>query len=215
VSCARTLDVDVTWEDQTNCPVGQGFSQQLAVINTANVDDYIGARAYCNPGAAPQTVELETNGWDAGEITQCGGWNRYAVPTTAPGATHFLGLFETSYFGDRCSVNIVSTAQGGCGTGQCQYRVDFLQTANWRFEGGDNGRGYYCQGSVLRDPSVVGLTQTNFEGLPGYGGYPQGLCVAHQASVTLAFEQPETTRVATVEETWRDGCAAYAARALQ
>ncbi len=153
-TCSRTLDVSVTWSNQTNCTVGSGFNQVTALGwdfssygQSLPSTDWVHARAYCNPGLPADVVEIEVMA--EGAYGSCTGWRRFTVSTNQPTYVQALpgtfivdtGLAELWFAGGAVSCSdpllylndsawVYPYVKGECINGNCDYTIVFYSDWN-------------------------------------------------------------------------------------
>jgi hypothetical protein len=199
-TCNNTLNVDVTWEDISSCPIATSFSQVQTVINYRDRDDYVYARAYCSPTGDDTTVRVQIDASD-GDPGDCTGWTDVTV-STDQASTIFTGKILRPRFSSFCTYVPVFIS-GACVDNNCDYTLSYYQLNTWRWSDGDQE----CTGtsvdlaSMGLDGSLFANSYTQFR-WNGTGNF----CVYKSASLNLTFEQPHITRTPTVTETWNDGC---------
>jgi len=210
-TCNKTLNVDVTWTEQSSCRLGVGFNERRTLHNRQGADDYVYARAYCNPGSGEGFVDLQVNATD-GDPRDCTSWTDITVSTqqTTP---VYSGALLRPRFRRTCEL-VPVVVEGSCDTStpsQCSYTLTYYELQPWHYD--DNFGRDVCGSS---DSGIkVDLASMGYSG-PGSvynnslnGGDPlNGLyCAFIVSKVTLNFEKPNITRTPTVTESWNNGCA--------
>lgn len=195
--CNKNLDVRVTWNDVTNCTVGGSFAEGRALINSAGVDDYVYARAYCNPGTV-DAVSLQVDASD-GDPGDCTSWTDIIVSDQQ---THPIYVATLRPRFTRSCTQVPVFVVGGCTGNNCIYNASFKLLNTWNVSDGS----YSCQGTPenLVALGYTGALPTNQDIFDPYYGY---YCVFNTATVQIAFERPTITRTPTVNTSWVDGCA--------
>jgi hypothetical protein len=210
--CNRTLNVDVTWEDISSCPIGIGFSQVQELHNTRNRDDFVYARAYCNPGVEDNSVILQLFASDGGS-TDCTGWTDITVSTSQNNVTYSGALLRPKFRTTACRY-VPTFIQGACVSTDCNYTITYRELNPWADIDGDD----FCEGNPVdlirlgmpeaAVPQIYRHVWQNNSSDPNNGKY----CVYKTSSVNVIFEKPSITRTPTVTETWNDGCGFYEAQ---
>ncbi len=186
--CNQTLDVQVRWNDNSNCAVGQGYSTVQQLHNTAGRDDYVYGRAYCNHGLPDGQVAMQAYASDGDN--DCTGWTSFNASTSQPQT--YTGLTLRPRFRDSCT-DVPVFAAGSCGSVNCNYTLTYYELGAWEGRADDRT----CSGPV------VNLTALGFTG----GSISNGLtCTRRFTSLDLAFVKPEITREPIVTESWVEGC---------
>jgi len=209
-NCNNTLDVNVTWEENSNCPLGTPFNQVQAVHNYARVDDIVYAQAYCNPGAGTDAVAIQLNAHDGSP--QCSGWVDATVPTTLPSET-YIGMPTANFHGSSCDwnsrTNVPVTATGGCVDDNCSYSLVYYELTSWYRNVIDRGEyEYICRGTLI-DLVSLGFSSdsvTRYLRKPPAYSSTSRYCAYLKTPLTLKFTKPILTRTPIVTETWNDGC---------
>ncbi len=210
-SCNKALNVNVTWQENSNCRLGTSFNQVQAVHNYASADDIVYARAYCNPGVGANAVAIQINAHDGS--SQCSGWVDATVPTTLSSET-YVGMPTANFHGSSCSsksrTNVPVTATGGCVGGKCTYSLNYHELKAWgrNFDRDSGTTSYICNGTLV-DLVSLGFpgnsVSKNVRKPPGYSA-TSSYCVYRKTSLSLSFTKPTLTRTPIVTETWSDGC---------
>ncbi len=206
-TCSRTLNVDVSWTDVSNCPLGQAFNQQQTSFNAL---DTAYARPYCNPGSGSNAVELQV--YAAGAAGACTGWTSFTASTSIP-TLQYTGVVLKPHWYNHCRPLPVFIS-GGCNGTQCNYRLEYWLIWFYNNTYDENsGDAYSCfAGQTKVDLSPYGISRFDpkFDGLLFGGGLfnQQGAyaCVQSKGVVNLSFEKPTLNHVSTVTESWSDGC---------
>jgi hypothetical protein len=204
--CGNTLNVDVTWESISSCPIGTGFAQGQATINTSHVDDIVYARAYCNPGVGDGLVALQVDASD-GDSGDCTGWTDISVSTNQT-TTSYTGALLRPKFTSFCTY-VPVFGYGSCdASDNCSYSFTYHQLTTWI----DNDGTMECNGQP------VDLTAQGFPGglANSYTENPWSstgdYCAFKSTAVSLNFEKPNVTQTPTVTDTWNDSCGMYEAQ---
>jgi hypothetical protein len=205
-TCNKTLDVNVTWDSISSCPIATSFNQEQALHNSSGADDYVYARAYCNPGSGDDFVDLQLNASD-GDPDDCTGWTGIVVSVDQPNQVYTGALLKPAFDSSGCEL-VPTFIKGGCVDNQCDYDVTYHELSHWRAQGG--GDAAICYGTPM-DLAALGYTgpggtfSSPFLGNndPNEGYY----CVRLSSSVNITFEKPHITQTPTVTDIWNDGCA--------
>lgn len=203
-TCNKTLNVDVTWESVSSCPISTTFSQNQTLHNAQGTNDYVYARAYCNPGSGDGFVDLQVDASD-GDPNDCTDWTGITVSTNQPTPVYSGALLKPAFDSSGCET-VPTFIQGGCdANNQCNYTVTYHELRNWSAQG--DGDPDVCYGTAM-DLAALGYpgpgsTFHYFLGNDPQEGY---YCVARSSSVNLTFEKPHITQTPTVTDTWNDGC---------
>jgi len=206
--CNNTLNVDVTWEDISSCPLGIGFSQVQKLHNARNRDDFVYARAFCNPGSGDDQVDLQVNASD-GDPNDCTGWTDITVSTHQISKI-YTGATLKPRFTSSCKY-VPTFIEGGCTVNDCNYTITYHEMGSWTVSDHNDPE---CNGAATNLAALgytgsVGLNDS----LQAIGKSDFGLyCVYKSSSISLLFEKPSITRTPTVTETWNDGCGFYEAQ---
>jgi len=207
-TCNNTLNVDVQWDEESNCPIGIGFSERRALINSRGRDDYVYARAFCNPGLPDDKVSIQVDASD-GDSGDCTGWTNVIMSTNEP-TLRYSGKVLRPRFTDRCTY-VPVFIKGSCAdNGDCAYTATYHEVRPWNVTFGDGEKSYGCFGSKVN----LDLYGFNKDMLPANRTWKNGslYCSYKSASVSIEFEKPEIIRTPIVTDTWSNGCAGYEAQ---
>ncbi len=187
-TCSNTLDVNVTWETQSSCPIGQTFNEVQGSHTTVYGNLPVGARPYCNPSSG-DTVAMQ--------FYLNGSWRNIAVSVNQAAYT-YTGIYGISINGvSRIPVFV----QGTCNGNDCTYRIQYVEI--FSFTGPQRVCNYATHSLVPR-----GYTDYMFTPYYSYGYplYPDGLHCGVATTLAFSFEKPHATQIPTVTESWNDGC---------
>ena len=195
-NCNKTVNVDVTWDNVSNCPLGTTFNQVQATSGYGGADQ-VYARAVCNPGSGTNAVDLQVHA--LGGNGSCTGWTDITVSTSQTGYL-YTGATLQPHWGGGCTP-VPVFAQGSCSGGNCNYALDYVVVRSWTRTAIDRGIFTYSCSGVAMDLGAL-----------GYFGWStlarNGLhCVFKRTSVPISFAKPTLTRVPTVTETIDNQCA--------
>jgi hypothetical protein len=208
-TCNNTLDVDVTWDSLSSCPVGTSFSEVETIINKTGKDDYVYARAYCNPGSGDDEVDLQVWASDTPDNSDdCTGWTGFTVSTNQP-TEIYTGVKLRPRFTSSCK-QVPTFIQGGCTDNDCDYTITYHYLTAWGYSDGER----YCWSNATpTDLSSKGFT-ANVSGLAAYYTHPitGDYCSWKSASLNVTFEKPNITQVPTVTDSWNDSCGPWEAQ---
>jgi len=203
-TCNNTLSVDVTWDEETNCSVGIGFSERKKRINKSGKDDYVYARAFCNPGIPDDEVSIQVDASD-GDPKDCTGWETVTL-STDENNLRYTGKVLRPRFSDFCT-HVPVFAKGVCTNGDCQYTATFYQLVKFQKQAIDKGEFEF---KCMYPQIPLDLFGFNKKDLGKGTWRVNGLyCAYKSASVTIDFKKPETVKTPIVEDTWSNGCAGY------
>jgi hypothetical protein len=204
--CNRTLNVDVTWEDISSCPLGIGFSQVQKLHNARNRDDFVYARVFCNPGSGDNQVDLQLDASDD-DANDCTGWTDITVSTSQNTETYSGALLRPKFRTSACR-QVPTFIQGACTGTDCNYTITYRELSTWFSSDGDTT----CSGTPM-DLESLGFTgAVGYQNGNLYDSFRGYYCVYKSSSINLSFEKPNITRTPTVTKTWNDGCGFYEAQ---
>ncbi len=186
-TCSKTLEVNVTWSDAANCPIGEGFNQVTALGwdwssygMALPTTDWVHARAVCNPALSADVVQIELMA--EGTYGSCTGWRSFTVSTNQPNP---VLAFSGAFIQD---VAIPELWFAG-GAAYCSDPNLYLNDSAWIYP--------YVQGQCTNGICDYTITFSS-----DYNGVSLGTHPLH-----LTFDKPAFyTSVPTVTETWNDGC---------
>jgi len=208
-TCSNIRNVDVQWDEDSNCPIGIGFSQRRSLINSGGRDDYVYARAFCNPGLPDNKVSIQVDASD-GDSRDCTGWSTLTLSTNEP-SLRYSGQILRPRFKDFCTY-VPVFIQGACTSGNCSYTATFHEIVRWRWQRdfSTDQFSWQCLYGTSMPLASLGL---NRGALPtGTWEQSGNYCARHSASVSINFIKPEITRTPIVTDTWNNACAGYEAQ---
>ncbi len=196
--CNNTLQVNVSWDEVSSCPIGTSFNQASTVHNYRGADDITFARAYCNPGSGENFVDLQVDASD-GDPADCSSWTGITVSTNITSETS-TGAVLRPRFGTSGCTQVFVSAEGACVDSNCHYALNFYEFSHWSY----NDNGAECSSGLIMNLSAVGFTGVP-SGDPSWG-VGNLHCVYKKSTVTLDFEKPHITKIPNVSENWVNGC---------
>jgi len=197
-TCNKTVNVDVTWDENSSCVFGTGFDQASALHNSRGRDDYVYARAVCNTNLPSDQVSMQVDASD-GDPGDCTGWTNVNTSTNVPTIT-YTGITLKPRFTDYCTTLPVFHS-GSCGTnGLCAYEFTYYELGSWRHAPRDDV--WSCSGNSI-DLEAMGYPPRTTVGPPNNNTY----CVRRTSAVNISFEKPNVTRTPVVTETIDNQCA--------
>ena len=203
-TCNKTLNVDVTWDEQSSCPIGTTFSQVSRLHNASGTNDYVYARAFCNPGAPDGTAPLQFKASD-GDPGDCTDWVSADLSTNQTTVTYTGALLRPQFYSSNTCINVPVFYEGSCdANNQCTYTLTYRELGDWTQWGDMDPQ---CSGTAMdlaaEGYTGPGSTYHNIFPDPMNGLY----CVRRQTTVSISFERPNITKTPVVTDSWDNGCA--------
>ncbi len=197
-TCDKTVNVNVTWDENSNCLFGTGFNQVSTLHNSRGRDDYVYARAFCNTNLPSDQVSMQVDASD-GDPRDCTGWTAVNTSTNVPNTT-YTGVTLRPRFTDYCTTLPVFHSGSCDASGQCDYVFSFHELTLWKWVGKESA--YVCAGTSI-DLTAMGYPPRTSTGPPNNSNY----CVTRSSTVNISFEKPNITRTPVVTETLDNQCA--------
>jgi conjugal transfer mating pair stabilization protein TraN len=172
-----------------SCDLNLPFNETKVLHNAAHVDDFVLARAHCNPFVAENEVVIEVYGTDHAvypDPADCTPWSSFIANTSQVTSTYTGIELRPNWHSSSCSI-VPAFYSGECFGNACDYTITYYELTSW--DGTQDGD--ICSGSI------VDLAAKGYSGAFGRNGDQfdpnKGKhCAYKTTTVNQVFEKPHT-----------------------